>query len=65
MKITPISAEAADAGVLAYELHLNSQDWLALLDHVETPATIDAATLAMDEARMAYDEYLSLLRRRQ
>jgi hypothetical protein len=64
MKITPISKEAADAGALAYELYLASQDALELLNHVQNERTIDAAVEAMNEARVAYDEYLSLLPRR-
>jgi hypothetical protein len=63
MKITPISKEAADAGMRAHELYLASQDALELLDHVQNDRTIDAAVEAMNEARVAYDEYLSLLPR--
>jgi hypothetical protein len=63
MKITPISAEAANAGAHAYELCLASQDALELMEHAENEHTIAAATLAMDEARVAYDEYLALLPR--
>jgi hypothetical protein len=61
MKFTPISKAAADAGMRAHELYLASQDAIELAEHVNKESADAAAIDAMDEARVAYNEYRALL----